>query len=140
MFARFYKFEHNFVLVNVTQNVDDDQLRQHVLDYNREVGDRQGLLELADCRGMTDVQHLTVQGCIECAFLERESPRVVGGKLAVLVTSPLHYGIARAYASIAELNRGSAQVFYALEEALDWLDVGLSAAEVEAFIATAGQG
>ena len=135
MFERHYKPDSDFVLVRLLDVVDDAQLRQHVLDYNQEAPDRAGLLELADCRELVDVQNLTVQGCLESARLEQGAQRVTGGMLAILVSNQLHYGMARAYAAIAEMHRNGAGVFYTLEEAVAWLGVKESLEEIERFIA-----
>ena len=121
MFERFYQPDSHFVYVRLSGHLDDAQVRQQLADFNREAEGRTGILELADCRGVEDVQQVSVKGLVDSAALERGQSRVEGGKLAVVVTTPLQYGLARAYTEIASNFRDAVAVFYEFEEALRWL-------------------
>jgi hypothetical protein len=121
MFERFYQPDSLFVYVRLSGVIDDAQVRQQLHDYNREAEGRTGILELSDCRAVEDVQQVSVKGLVEGANLERGQTRVEGGKLAVVVTTPLQYGLARAYVEISSNFREAVAVFYDFDEALRWL-------------------
>jgi len=137
MFDRIYKSNSRFVWVRISGSLNDATLQQHVLDYNGECTGRSGLLELADCRELNDVSGLSVLSCTQSAALEMGTQRVVGGRLAVLVSAELHFGLARAYAAIAGNHREEAQVFYDVGEALRWLGTDESLEDLEQFMQTA---
>jgi len=128
MLERFYKPDSSFVYVRLSGALDDSQVRQEIHDYNREASGRSGILELTDARLVEDVHQLSVGGLVDNAGLERGQSRVVGGKLVVVVTTPVQYGLARAYAEISSNFREAVAVFYDFDEALRWL---LPPAEVE---------
>jgi hypothetical protein len=129
MFERFYKPDSSFVYVRMSGALDDAQVRQQLHDYNREAAGRTGILELADARLVEDVQQLSVGALVDNAGLERGQSRVAGGKLVVVVTTPVQYGLARAYAEISSNYREAVAVNYDFDEALHWL---LPATEIEA--------
>lgn len=121
MFERFYKPDSSFVYVRLSGALDDTQVRQQLHDYNREAAGRTGILELADARLVGDIQQVSVGALVDNAGLERGQSRVAGGKLAVVVTTPVQYGLARAYAEISSNFREAVAVHYDFDEALRWL-------------------
>ena len=129
MFERFYKPDSSFVYVRMSGALDDSQVRQQLHDYNREAAGRSGILELADARLVEDVHQLSVGGLVDNAGLERGQSRVEGGKLVVVVATPVQYGLARAYTEISSNFREAVAVFYDFDEAMSWL---LPPAEIEA--------
>lgn len=121
-FARQYLADLGFALTRVTGAIDDEQLRRHVLDFNREADRYAALWEVADCTAVVDVSRLTVQGTVAAASLERDQPRAMGGKLVIVVPDdPVFFGMARVYATIADEIRAAADVSLSLEGALAWL-------------------
>ncbi len=129
MFERFYKPDSSFVYVRMSGALDDAQVRQQLHDYNREAAGRTGIMELADARLVEDVQAVSVGGLVDNAGLERGQSRVEGGRLVVVVTTPVQYGLARAYTEISSKFRDAVAVHYDFDEALRWL---LPPDEVEA--------
>lgn len=121
MFERFYKAKSPFVYTRVTGDLDDAQVLQHLIEYNAETEGRAGLIELSDCREVRNVESLSVQGLVESAGLEAGVSRTEGGRLAIVVTTPLHYGLARAFSEISSNFRAAVAVFYDFDEALYWL-------------------
>ena len=120
--VRRYHPSLDFVLTRISGDLDDEQLERHVRVFNSEAADRQGLMELADCRELRNVDRLNVTGALNAAALEQGQPRVAGGRLAILVPdNPVIFGLARAYASIACLHRDTADVCQGLREALECL-------------------
>ena len=118
-FSRHFLTQHNFLLTKVENEIDDEQLMQHVLTLNKEAKDITCLRELADCRHLKSVEKLTVQGTTECASQEINKP---GSLLAILVPdSPVIYGMARAYQMFSEDHRKAARVFNNLNDAIKWL-------------------
>lgn len=122
MIERHYKPDSRFTHVVLTDELTDQQLNEHVKSFNQEAIDRKGLLELADCRLLKDISTLTASGCVRSAMMEENQPRVVGGKLAILVYNELQFGMARAYSTAASSYRDSVHVFYDLDKALAWLE------------------
>ena len=123
MFQRYYKENSCFVYVKVSESIDGTQLKEHVISYNKETEGRTGLYELADCRKLIDVENLSVDAILEAANLENGQSRTENGKLAILVNDSLHYGLARAYGAISEKCRDDVDVFFDLEEAIQWLKI-----------------
>ncbi|MCA8979800.1 MAG: hypothetical protein H6831_14010 [Planctomycetes bacterium] len=121
MFERFYQPDSPFVYVRLSGVLDDFQVRQQLDEYNQEARGRTGILELADARYVEDVDKVSVKGLVDSAGLERGQSRVEGGKLAVVVRTPVQYGLARAYTEISSNFRDAVAVFYDFDEALRWL-------------------
>ena len=128
-FSRHYLKDNNFMFTRITGEVNDQNLRQHVIDLNRESEGISDLRELADCTGIKSMENLTVKGTSGCADLENNRPNSL---LAILVTdSALLYGMARAYQAFSEDRRESVQIFKDKNEALAWL--ANDDAEIEVF-------
>jgi len=137
-FTRHYLGPRNFILTRVTGRIDDSELREHVLALNSEAADLWAALELADCRALNDVEHLTTRGATEAAALESGHPRAEGRRLAILVGSdPVVFGLARAYAMFAEQARASVTVNRSLTDAIESLGLTAFSDEVAEFVSTA---
>lgn len=118
-FSRRYLKDNNFLVTKVTGEVNDHNLREHVIELNMETEGISDLRELADCRGIVDLTQLTVQGTSECAKLENNRPNSL---LAILVPdSTLLFGMARAYQAFSEDRRKDTEIFKSIDEALAWL-------------------
>lgn len=126
--------DHGFVLSCLSGALDDAGIHGHVSALNERLADASGVLELADCRTLQDLRGLSVQALISAANREAGQPRVKGGRLAVVVSSDLVYGLGRVYTTIAAEVGRSAEVFRDVEAALDWLGDGPWRAEVEALL------
>lgn len=134
MIERNFKPESRFVHVVLRDDMNDAQVREHLIAYNQEAADLHAVLELVDCRPLTDISDLTAQGCFQNALLEEGQPWSRGGKLAVFVTNKHQYGMARAYCISASSYRQEAEVFYELREALEWLQPDEDLGEILTFI------
>jgi hypothetical protein len=111
--------DHAFMFTKISGDVNDQNLKQHVLDLNRETEGISNLRERADCRVITDMERLSVQGTADCARLESNRPHSL---LAIFVTdSTLLYGMARAYQVFSEDRRKGTKIFKNLDDALAWL-------------------
>ena len=118
-FTRHYLKEYNFMLTKITGEVNDQNLKQHVMSLNKETEGISALRELADCREIADMSHLTVKGTADCAQLENKRPNSL---LALLVSdSKLLFGMARAYQTFSEDRRKETKIFKNLVDALGWL-------------------
>ena len=129
-----YLSEHRFVLSCLSGALDDAAVHGHVNELNRRLAGVPGVLELADCRGLRDLRGLSVKALISAANREADQPRVQGGRLAVVVSSDLVYGLGRVYTTIASEIGRPAEVFRDVDEALDWLGDGPWRPAVEALL------
>lgn len=107
------------MLSRVVGEIDDGDLAQQVIALNQAVKGVVGLRELADCRGITEI-NLSTGGTTASAKNEQDKP---GSRLAILVPegNDLVFGMARAYQMFSESFREAVHIFYDLDEALLWL-------------------
>ncbi len=118
-FSRHYLKDHRFMFTKISGEVNDQNLVQHVIDLNKETEGISDLRELADCREISSLEKLTVQGTATSGDTERDRPDSL---LARLVTdSTLLFGLARAYQTFAENKRKSVEIFKDIHKALTWL-------------------
>lgn len=118
-FNRFYAEDLKFEVTLVSGEINDDNLREHILKLNESTGDISDLKELADCRNITSLEKITVAGTVRNADLEATRPE---SRLALLVSDDvLLYGMARSYQQFSEDRRESCQIFKSLDDALLWL-------------------
>lgn len=101
-------------------SLDNRALLEHVQDLNRECVGINGVKELADCRGLTDVEHVSVSGITQACLREEKKS---GSKLVILVPkhSPVMYGLARVYQMFASDSREAAILSTDVDDALRWL-------------------
>ncbi len=118
--SRHFHPEFDFLLTWLRDEVDDDQLRRHILVLNDEENHRVAYRELADCRDVVEFGGLTVSGTVENARLETNKS---DWRLAILITpdDTLRYGMARAFQMFAKDTHAAAEIFTDVGEALDWL-------------------
>ena len=88
MIERFRRGSGKLVLSKLSGSITDDQLIKHVSAFTKEPEETYGILELADCREVTNVDKLTVKGCVDAGLLERNCRRSQHRKLAILVACP----------------------------------------------------
>ncbi|WP_236075268.1 hypothetical protein [Mariprofundus sp. EBB-1] len=122
---RIYYREHNFVLTLIYGKLSNAELAEHVIKMHQENEKESALTELADCRYLTDVSELNVNGIVLSASMEKDHPRTFNGLGAIVVAHDADhiYGLARAYAAIASQARIDSHVYRSLDEAIDWLAV-----------------
>ena len=119
IFSRHFSKDHNFMYTKIAGEINDQNLRQHVIDKNKETEGISNFRELADCREISCMDSLTVQGAADSADTERD---MHDSLLAILVTnSTLLFGLARAYQTFAEDRRKSVEIFKDIDKALAWL-------------------
>lgn len=118
-FSIHYLKDHRFMYTKISGEINNQNLKQHVIDFNKETEGISDLRELADCRDLINLKALTVNGTSYCATLENNKPQSL---LAILVTeSPLLFGMARVYQIFAEGRRGCVKIFKDINNALEWL-------------------
>jgi len=120
-FSRYHLEEKNFVLTKVFGEVNDKNLMKHITTLNKETVGYAALRKLSDCRGITNLESLTVSGIIHSSqYLDNRPDHMT----AILVSdSPLLYGMARAFQMFSEEKRKDIQIFKNINEALSWLAV-----------------
>ena len=110
----------HLIVTIIDGTLDDESLRDHVLALNEQARELEGALELADCRGVVNLDALTTQGAAASAALEDREGRARGGKLAIVVKDKLAFGMARVFGAIAAQGR-EVEVTYDINAALGWL-------------------
>ena len=119
-FSRHLLKSHKFMYNKVSGEVNDHNLKQHIIDLNLETEDIDDLRELADCRDISNVKDLTIERGISPSVSSiKNKPQ---GMLAILVPeSPLIFGMARAYKTFAEDELKYVEIFKDINHALEWL-------------------
>ena len=118
----YFNQKHNFMLTRLAGYIDNNNLRNHVLNLNKLTEGVSGLREIADCRKIENISYLTVEGTTIGAELESNKP---GSLLAIVVPdSPSFYGVARVYQTFAGNHREAVKLFYNIRDALTWLGYG----------------
>ena len=120
-FTRQYFKEYNFLLTTITDEVNAEELIQHVIQHNKEFKDVTGLKELADCRGITCVKSLKTQTVVDTAnYTEINKPN---GMLALLTlkNNDVVFGLANAYKMFSEEHHKEVKLFTQFDEAISWL-------------------
>ena len=118
-FSLHYLKDHRFMYTRISGEINDQDLKQHVINFNKETEGISDLRELADCRNLINLEALTVKGTSYSAILEDNKPESL---LAILVTeSALLFGMARVYQIFVEGRRESVKIFKDINSALKWL-------------------
>ena len=117
--SRHYLKENNFLLSRLCGEINDLNLSEHVLAFNRETKEISDLRELVDCRDIENLENLTVNGATSDAKLaEKHSDYMT----AILVNNAtLLYGMARAFQMFLDDRRKEVKIFKDFDEALSWL-------------------
>lgn len=120
-FPVYFNQKHNFMLTRLAGYIDNNKLRNYVLNLNKLTAGVSGLREIADCRKIENISCPTVEDTTLGAELESNKP---GSLLAIVVPdSPLFYGVARVYQTFTG-NHREAKLFYNIRDALTWLGYG----------------
>ncbi|OIQ00052.1 MAG: hypothetical protein AUK35_05310 [Zetaproteobacteria bacterium CG2_30_46_52] len=120
---RVYFREDNFVLTMIYGKLTNAEINAHVIAMNKENAKVTGLMELADCRYLTDTSELNSENLMVAASMERGQSRAIGGKGAIVAISDMVYALARVYAAIASDIREDSQVFRDINLAIAFLGI-----------------
>ncbi len=120
-FSRHYLKANIFVLTKICGEVNDYNLREHIIAFKEETKGMSRLRELADCRGIENLENLTVSGTTRNAQIVDNRPDYLS---ALLVNdSTLLYGMARSFQMFFEESRKEVKIFKDIDDALDWLAI-----------------
>ena len=120
---RLYLPEHSFALTLVSGKVTNAEVGEHIMTMNHDFADKEGIIELADCRYVTDTTEVDGSSLAFIASLEEGQPRNRGGKGAIVATCNETFGLASAFASVAKNIDVVSRVCRDIEEAIEWLGV-----------------
>ncbi len=124
-----YLKEYNFILSKLSGEINDQNLREYVLAFNKKTRGIPNLRELADCREIENLENMTVRGATSISQDVENHPDSI---IAILVNdSTLLYGMARSYQMFQYEKRKAAEIFKDIDEALSWLSDNDS--EIEEF-------
>jgi len=127
-----YFTDGGIVLTQLYGKLTPVELVSHVETMGGLCSANQAIIELVDCRLATDVTEITGESLMAVASLEQGQPWADGSKCAVVVSTELHYGLARIYTTIASDTRMEAKVFYAVDEAITWLGIECYRQDIQA--------
>ncbi len=120
-----YFKEAHFIKTEFTGKFTDKELLAHVRDLNEITKGMESVVELADCRGVTDISRLSADGVEFCSSWESNKP---GSRLVILIpqdniTFNVLGGI---YEATCEENRAEVVVLNDLDDAIRWLSCDFS--------------
>lgn len=127
-----YFEDDNIVLTQIYGKLTPIELLGHVETMGELCSHNEAVIELVDCRLCSDTTEMTGASLMSVASLEQGQPWADGSKCAIVVDTELHYGLARIYATIASETRMQANVFYSLDEAINWLGIEQYKLDIEA--------
>lgn len=118
-FLRHFLPQHHFLLSEVYGEINSKDLFEHIFEINKLAENTDSLLELADCRGITEI-NLHTDDVVTSADIETDK---IDSKLAILApeNNKLVYGMINAYRMFAEEHRQQVKIFTDVEQALSWL-------------------
>jgi len=116
--------EYHLVYTYYFGAVDDLQVRSYADQLKSELNQFERYSEIIDFSHQVDFTQLSSETLNRAGYLEKERPLCQSGKLAIVVASPLTYGLARTYTIFAEDVRQEIKISYDLEECLTF--VGLN--------------
>lgn len=128
-FTRHLFKDDNFLLTVISGELENASFQKHIMEFNSIVKDVSNLRELVDCRGVTNLDNLTVEATVTASQQEEKRPDSL---LALLVveSNPLIYGMARSYIAFPQFHRKDANIFTDYDEALNWLATNKQEKEV----------
>ena len=121
-FTRHLFKDDNFLLTVISGELENASFQKHIMEFNTIVKGVPNLRELVDCRGITNLDNLTVEATVTASQQEDKRPDSL---LALLVpkSNPLVYGMARSYIAFPQFQRQDANIFTDYDEALNWLAI-----------------
>ena len=128
-FTRHLFKDNNFLLTIISGELENISFQKHILEFNSVARGIPHLRELVDCRGITNLDNLTVEATVAASQQEDKRPDSL---LAVLVaeSNPLIYGMARSYIAFPQFQRQDANIFTDYDEALNWLAINQREKEI----------
>ncbi|WP_126456583.1 hypothetical protein [Sulfuriflexus mobilis] len=66
-FSTHYSKDHNFMLTNISGDITDNGLMQHIVAYDKEIEKLPILKELSDCRQIQSITSLSTQAATSAA-------------------------------------------------------------------------
>ena len=115
--------EYNFVYTQFHGLVEDLDVRAWVDRMNKELAGFNGCCEIIDLSGEVDFSRLSSETLTQAGSREKERPTAGSGPLAILVSNPLTFGLARAYSSLIGEARTEVRILYSLDECLAVMDL-----------------
>ncbi len=119
--------EYNFVFTYFTDSVDDLEVRAYSDQLTRQIADFDKHCEIIDFSRNVDFSGLSSETLTKTGAAEKRRSLAGTGPLAILVTDPLTFGLARAYSTFAAEARTDVLISYNLEECIDFM--GFSAGQ-----------
>ena len=114
--------EQEIVRTTVTGRLTDDELLAHKQALVEDPRFREGMKELSDIRGVTELD-ITPEGVLKAvSFDATNASRFGTHRLGILVGSDHVFGMARMYEMRTDGNTGGVAVFRSVEEARSWVE------------------
>ena len=110
--------EFNFVYTFFQGRVEDLQIRAWTDRMNKDLEEFSSCREIIDLSGDIDFSGLSSEALTQAGSRERERPTAGSGPLAILVSTPLSFGLARAYSTLIGEARTQVRIFYSLDECI----------------------
>lgn len=113
--------EFNFIYTKFSGVIDDLQILSYPDQVKKCLVGLKHYCEIIDLSGNPDFSQLNSMTLTRVGKLEKERPLAGTGPLAIHVSNPLTYGLARAYSTFIEDARTDLLISYSLEECLDFM-------------------
>jgi len=120
--TRHFYAQSNLVITKLSGLVDEVLMRSHLKAMNEEAARFSALTELADCRDV-EAGCRSVHELVEIAALEKGQLWAMDGRLVIVVSQPVAFGMARVYLAGNEGVRKDVHVTYSMEEAFTRLKI-----------------
>ncbi len=113
--------EHNFVYTYYCDSIDDLQVRAYSDQLKKQLSEFRSYCEIIDISRNVDFSNLSSETLTKTGALEKNRPNAGTGPLAILVTDPLTFGLARAYSTFAADARTDVLISYSLDECIAFM-------------------
>jgi hypothetical protein len=113
--------EYNFVYTYYCGRIDDTQIQAYSDRIKEQLTGFKSYREIIDFSRDTDFSELSSEALNRAGDLEKERPNTGTGPLAILVTDPLTYGLARTYSTFASDSRTDVLISYSLDDCLGFM-------------------
>ncbi len=115
-----YFKEQHFIKTQISGKFTDKELLAHVRELNKITKGMNGVKEIADCRGVTDISRLSADGVEFCSSWECVKP---GSRLAILMPSDnITFNVLGGiYEATCEQFRDDVVVLNEIDDAIRWL-------------------
>jgi len=113
--------EYHFVYTYYFGKIDDIQVRAYSDQIKKDLAAFSRYCEIIDFSREVDFSSLSSETLNRAGALEKERPLAGSGPLAILVTDPLTYGLARTYSTFAADSRTDVLISYKFEDCLAFM-------------------